>query len=77
MFNLDTIVTMRPDLQDFHYTQSPFMSLEPILKKLRHGKTTGLIKKMDTENHAIGELFPRMNTILWFKTYELQTNGRH
>jgi hypothetical protein len=72
MFKIDTIVSIRPILESFHYTQSPFVSLEPILKKLQSSKATGMVKKIDPEKHAIGVLFPRRSDILWFKTYELQ-----
>jgi hypothetical protein len=48
------------------------MSLEPVLKKLQREKASGMIKKVDTQNYAVGVLFPKMKDILWFKTYELQ-----
>ena len=74
MFKLNTIVSIRPILENFHYVQTPVASLESVLKKLQKNGAIGKITRLDLEKHAVGVLFPRMNDILWFKTYELQTN---
>ena len=72
MFKLHTIVSIRSDLANFHYSQSPVASLERVLKGLQKNGTKGKVIKDDFEKHAVGVLFPRMENILWFKTYELQ-----
>jgi hypothetical protein len=64
MFKINSIVSIRPILESFHYVQNPFISLEPLLKKLQSSQATGMVKKVDPEKHAIGVLFPRMNNIL-------------
>ena len=72
MFTTNTIVSIRSNLENFHYSQSPVASLERVLKMLQKEGTKGKIIKDDPEKHAVGVLFPRMEDILWFKTYELQ-----
>lgn len=72
MFKIDNIVTIRPMLETFHYNQSPFMELDPILKRLQLKREAGMVKKIDNQKAAVGVLFPKMKELLWFKTYELQ-----
>jgi hypothetical protein len=72
MFRVDNIVTIRPMIETFHYNQSPFIELDPILKKLQVRRETGMVKKIDNQKAAVGVLFPKMKELLWFKTYELQ-----
>ena len=72
MFTTNTIVSIRSNLENFHYSQSPVASLERVLKMLQKTGAKGKVIKGDSEKHAVGVLFPRMEDILWFKTYELQ-----
>ncbi len=72
MFKIDNIVTIKSVIDTFHYNQSPFVDLNPILKKLQVKKQSGMVKKVDNQKMAVGVLFPHMKELLWFKTYELQ-----
>ena len=70
-FNSPNFV-IRPDIQQFHYAETPVADLTPMLVSLQRGRVTGQVIRRDPEHAAVGVLFPGKNDVIWFKEYELK-----
>lgn len=70
---LNSNVTVRKSIQEFHYRSTPHVSLLPVLHKLQRTGARGIVRRYDSMNDAIAVQFPNHRDFLWFKTYEVDT----
>jgi len=64
-------VKLRPDIDRFHYQETPYFSLWRVFKELQKSKQIGKVIKYDKSQQALGVQFPNKKQLLWFKEYEV------
>lgn len=72
MFSINDRVVVRPEVDMFHYSETPRYSLVPVIAKLKRERKYGFIKRVDSSRSAVGVLFPGIRDLIWFKTYEVK-----